>query len=324
MGILNFCCSMQEMLVSIVIPVFNSSETIRNVVCDCIAKFCGIYELEVILVNDCSTDKSHDVCKSLCDDFSETVKYLKLAKNFGEHNAVMAGLNFAKGDYIITMDDDGQNPPSEALKLVLKAVDSKADVVFSKYSSKKHSPVRNFMSKINDMVASVMLKKPRGLYLSSFRVISKKVVHEVIKYDLPFPYIDGLILRASSNIATELSIHEPRAHGKSGYTLRKLLKLWLNMFTSFSILPLRIATVVGMLFSVFGFAFGIFTIFERILNPNLPVGWATIAVLISFLGGVQLVALGVVGEYLGRIFLGANKQPQFIIEQQRNVEHRKL
>ena len=218
------------------------------------------------------------------------------------------------------MDDDGQNPPSEALKLVTKAVESKVDVVFSKYSSKKHSPARNLMSNINDIVASVMLKKPRGLYLSSFRVISKKVVNEVIKYDLPFPYIDGLILRASSNIATELSIHEPRAHGKSGYTLRKLLKLWLNMFTSFSILPLRIATVVGMLFSVFGFAFGIFTIFERILNPNLPVGWTTIAVLISFLGGVQLVALGVVREYIGRIFLGANKQPQFIIEHKRNVE----
>ena len=176
MGFFNFCCCMQEMLVSIVIPVFNSSETIRDVVCDCITKFRGIHELEIILVNDCSTDRSHDVCNSLCDDFSETVKYLKLAKNFGEHNAVMAGLNFANGDYVVTMDDDGQNPPSEALKLVMKAVDSRADVVFSKYSSKKHSPVRNFMSKINDMVASVMLKKPRGLYLSSFRVISKKVV----------------------------------------------------------------------------------------------------------------------------------------------------
>ena len=167
------------------------------------------------------------------------------------------------------------------------------------------------------MVASLMLKKPRGLYLSSFRVISRKVVFEVIKYDLPFPYVDGLILRATSNINTQLCVHASRSHGKSGYTFKKLLKLWLNMFTSFSILPLRIATVLGMIFSAFGFAFGVFTIFERILNPDLPVGWATIAVLVSFLGGVQLVALGVVGEYIGRVFLGANKQPQFVIEEKK-------
>lgn len=303
------------MLISIVIPVFNSSETIQGVVTDCIGNFSNFHELEVILVNDCSTDKSDSVCRSLYDSFPNVVKYLKLARNFGEHNAVMAGLNFSKGDYVVTMDDDGQNPPAEAVKLVKKAIDSKADVVFSRYSSKKHSLQRNLMSKINDIAASVMLKKPRGLYLSSFRVISKKVVQEVIKYDLPFPYVDGLILRATSNINTQLCIHIPRSQGQSGYTFKKLFKLWLNMFTSFSILPLRIATVLGLVFSAFGFAFGVFTIIERFLNPDLPVGWATIAVLVSFLGGVQLVALGVVGEYVGRVFLGANKQPQFVVEE---------
>ena len=317
MGFFNFCCSMQEMLVSIVIPVFNSSETIKGVVTDCVGNFSNFHEIEVILVNDCSTDKSDSVCRSLCDSFPRVVKYLKLARNFGEHNAVMAGLNFSKGDYVVTMDDDGQNPPNEAVKLVNKAINSKADVVFSRYSSKKHPLLRNLMSTFNDMVASLMLKKPRGLYLSSFRVISRKVVFEVIKYDLPFPYVDGLILRATSNINTQLCVHASRSHGKSGYTFKKLLKLWLNMFTSFSILPLRIATVLGMIFSAFGFAFGVFTIFERILNPDLPVGWATIAVLVSFLGGVQLVALGVVGEYIGRVFLGANKQPQFVIEEKK-------
>lgn len=305
------------MLISIVIPVFNSSETIKGVVTDCVGNFSNFHEIEVILVNDCSTDKSDSVCRSLCDSFPRVVKYLKLARNFGEHNAVMAGLNFSKGDYVVTMDDDGQNPPNEAVKLVNKAINSKADVVFSRYSSKKHPLLRNLMSTFNDMVASLMLKKPRGLYLSSFRVISRKVVFEVIKYDLPFPYVDGLILRATSNINTQLCVHASRSHGKSGYTFKKLLKLWLNMFTSFSILPLRIATVLGMIFSAFGFAFGVFTIFERILNPDLPVGWATIAVLVSFLGGVQLVALGVVGEYIGRVFLGANKQPQFVIEEKK-------
>ena len=305
------------MLISIVIPVFNSSETIKGVVTDCIGNFNNFHELEVILVNDCSTDKSDSVCRSLYDSFPKVVKYLKLARNFGEHNTVMAGLNFSKGDYVVTMDDDGQNPPAEALKLVTRAIDSKADVVFSRYSSKKHSFHRNLMSKINDIVASVMLKKSRGLYLSSFRVMSKKVVQEVIMYDLPFPYVDGLILRTTSNINTQLCVHRPRSQGKSGYTFKKLFKLWLNMFTSFSILPLRIATVLGMIFSVFGFAFGVFTIIERLLNPDLPVGWATIAVLVSFLGGVQLVALGVVGEYIGRVFLGANKQPQFVIEEKK-------
>jgi glycosyltransferase involved in cell wall biosynthesis len=309
---------MKKMLISIVIPVFNSSQTLRILAVNCIDTFNGIHDLEIILVNDYSSDESDEICNYLHETYKNIVKYIKLARNFGEHNAVMAGLNFANGDFVVTMDDDGQNPPNEALKLVNEALVSKTDVVFSKYSSKKHSFLRNLLSSANDIAASVMLKKPKGLYLCSFRVISKKVVKEIIKYDLPFPYVDGLILRATSNISTLSCTHEPRIHGKSGYTPRKLLRLWLNMFTSFSILPLRVATFLGMIFSVFGFAVGIFTIFERILNPNLPVGWATIAVLISFLGGVQLIALGVVGEYLGRIYLGANKQPQFIIEEIKN------
>ena len=309
---------MKKMLISIVIPVFNSSQTLRILAVNCIDTFNGIHNLEIILVNDYSSDESDEICNYLHETYKNIVKYIKLARNFGEHNAVMAGLNFANGDFVVTMDDDGQNPPNEALKLVNEALVSKTDVVFSKYSSKKHSFLRNLLSSANDIAASVMLKKPKGLYLCSFRVISKKVVKEIIKYDLPFPYVDGLILRATSNISTLSCTHEPRIHGKSGYTPRKLLRLWLNMFTSFSILPLRVATFLGMIFSVFGFAVGIFTIFERILNPNLPVGWATIAVLISFLGGVQLIALGVVGEYLGRIYLGANKQPQFIIEEIKN------
>ena len=304
--------------VSLVIPVFNGSQTIAKLVTDCIQTFEDSFDLEIVLINDCSEDDSRDVCLALRNRYPNTVIFLSLSKNFGEHNAVMAGLNHTTGEFVVTLDDDGQNPPQEALNLINHAIRKKFDVVYSSYPKKKHHLLRNLCSWINGKVANLMLKKPVGLYLSSFRSMSRFIVLEIIKYDLPYPYVDGLILRSTSNIGTLETAHKPRTSGKSGYTIRKLLRLWLNMFTNFSVLPLRIASMLGFVFALVGILIGALTFYEKLLNPDLPVGWATIAVLCSTLGGVQLMALGIMGEYLGRLFLGVNRQPQFIIRELHN------
>jgi len=304
--------------VSLVIPVFNGSETIAKLVTECIQTFEEFFDLEIVLINDCSKDNSLEVCLALRDSHPNTITFLSLSKNFGEHNAVMAGLNHTTGEFVVTLDDDGQNPPQEALNLINYAIKENLDVVYSSYSKKKHHVIRNICSWINGKVANLMLKKPTGLYLSSFRSMSRFIVLEIIKYDLPYPYVDGLILRSTSNIGTLETRHKTRISGKSGYTIRKLARLWLNMFTNFSVLPLRIASILGFSFAFLGILIGAFTLYERLLKPDLPVGWATIAVLCSILGGVQLMALGMMGEYLGRLFLGVNRQPQFIVRELHN------
>ena len=308
--------------VTIVIPVFNGSPTITKLVTECIQSFEEFFDLEIVLINDCSEDNSYDVCLCIQERYPSTITFLSLSKNFGEHNAVMAGLHHSNGDFVVTLDDDGQNPPQEALNLINYAVKENLDVVYSYYPKKKHNLVRNLYSWLNGKVANLMLRKPVGLYLSSFRSMSRFTVQEIIKYDLPYPYVDGLILRSISNIGALETKHKSRISGKSGYTFKKLFRLWLNMFTNFSVLPLRIASFLGFVFALLGMLIGVFTLYERFLNPNLPVGWATIAVLCSILGGVQLMALGMIGEYLGRIFLGMNRQPQFVVRElhSRNME----
>jgi glycosyltransferase involved in cell wall biosynthesis len=302
-------------IVSIIIPVYNAADTIVDMVEQLTTAFEENHMLEIVLVNDCSTDDSENSCLSAQKLHPDSVTYLKLARNFGEHNAVMAGLNQSTGDYVVTMDDDLQNPPIEALNLVREAIRGQYDVVYSQYGEKKHSISRNIGSWFNGKVANWMLRKPPDLYLCSFRAMSRFIVNEVIKYDLPYPYVDGLILRSTSNIGTLKTRHEQRTGGESGYTFRKLVRLWLNMFTTFSVLPLRIATLMGFTFAFLGMGVGVFTLFEKWQNPDLPVGWATIAVLSGVMAGVQLMAIGMIGEYLGRLFLGSNKQPQFVVRE---------
>ncbi len=300
-------------LISLVIPVYNSQETIGDMVSLLIAQMGKKFRLEIVLVNDASRDGSEAVCSALHHQFPEIVRFFSLAKNVGEHNAVMAGLNQTRGDYAIIMDDDLQNPISEVEKLIAHVIKGQHDVVYTYYARKRHNVWRNLGSRFNDRIATIMLQKPGDLYLSSFKAINRFLIDEIIKYDLPFPYIDGLILRTTDRIGRLEVLHETRKIGKSGYTLRKLIRLWLNMFTNFSILPLRLAMALGFVFSLVGLGAGVYTIIEKFLNPDLPLGWAMLAVLISLFSGVQLIAIGAIGEYLGRIFLALNKKPQYSI-----------
>lgn len=300
--------------ISIVIPVFNAQASISQLVNKLISEISPKYHLEIVLVNDYSADNSQEECLKLHNENKGIVKFLSLAKNFGEHNAVMAGLNKVTGDFTIIMDDDFQNPVEEVIKLIEFSVNSNNDVVYTYYKDKKHSFWRNFGSRLNSYMATKLLKKPKGLYLSSFKCCSRFIVKEIIKYDLPYPYIDGLILRSTSNIGTIEVEHENRKDGKSGYTLVKLIKLWSNMFTSFSVIPLRISIFIGLFFALTGLLFGLYSIVEHFFDPTLPAGFSLTITAIFIFAGIQLISLGMIGEYIGRIFISQNKQPQYTIK----------
>ena len=308
----------QEVRLSIVIPVFRAERTIRPLVCtiaDCLA---GVCDFEIVLVNDGSPDDSAAVCRELADTHG-CVKFLNLSRNFGEHNAVMAGLNHCDGDYVVIMDDDFQNPPREILRL-LSEIRKGYDVVFSQYAVKQHHFLRNLGSRLNDRVAVLLLDKPRDLYLSSFKILSRFVVNELVKYDGPYPYIDGLVLRMTRNYSRVLVTHDPRRVGRSGYTVRKLIALYLNMFTNFSILPLRLASCAGLATSALGLVLAVYFIIERIIDPSVPAGWASMIVSMFLIGGIQLFGLGMIGEYLGRLYLKDNGRPQFVVRERLNCD----
>ncbi len=300
--------------ISIVIPVYNSEKTIEKLVFKLIENI-TIFDLEIILVNDSSKDNSAESCVNLHKKYPKIVKFYSLAKNVGEHNAVMAGLNNSTGDYTIIMDDDFQNPVSEVIKLIKYSLKNNFDVIYTFYDKKKHSFFRNTGSKFNDKMANLMIKKPKDLYLSSFKSVSKFCVKQIIEYDLPFPYIDGLILQTTDNIGKIKVAHSERQEGKSQYTLVKLISLWLNMFTNFSVLPLRFATLLGFLFSIIAFLIGMAGIIMKFAEPTVPMGYASLIVSVSLFAGIQLIAIGMVGEYVGRIFLSINKRPQYSIKQ---------
>jgi undecaprenyl-phosphate 4-deoxy-4-formamido-L-arabinose transferase len=303
---------------SIVIPVYNGAATIGTLV----AALEGLDVpggLEIVLVVDGSPDNSLAVCRALLATAKVPITLVDLARNFGEHNAVMAGLHEARGLHIITMDDDLQNPPSEILKLYDCARRSGADVVYTYYAEKRHASWRNWGSRFTNWVADILLDKPRGLYLSSFRCMNAFLVEQVIKYDGPFAYVDGLILQATQSIERIEVAHLPRAEGRSNYTLRRLIRLWMNMFLNFSVMPLRIATLAGVLFSLLGGLVAIAVVIEALFFYT-PRGWGSMMAAVLLLSGVQLSILGIAGEYLGRLFLTANRKPQFIVRRREAAE----
>ncbi|MBW1635768.1 MAG: glycosyltransferase family 2 protein [Deltaproteobacteria bacterium] len=314
--------------ITVLIPVYNSAETIGRLVDNVVETLGSAGNLwEIILVNDGSVDNSHEVALAASERHQDVVKYINLMRNFGEHNAVMCGLQFVTGDSVTIIDDDFQNPPSEILKLVKKLSEG-YDVVYSYYSEKHHSAFRNLGSAFNDMVTAVLLKKPRGLYLSSFKTIDAALVQFITRYDGPYPYIDGLILRSTTRIGQQLCQHDDRETGKSNYTLRKLVRLWINMFTGFSVLPLRLTSYLGILVSFCSMMMAVYFVFARLFGPffidhNIPAGWASTIVAITFFSGLQLVMLGMIGEYLGRLFLTINSTPQFLIRQTYRTGERK-
>jgi undecaprenyl-phosphate 4-deoxy-4-formamido-L-arabinose transferase len=298
------------MRVSVVVPVYNSEATLASLVERLQQARAGRYAREFGLVDDGSADGSAEVCRGLARR-DRSVRFVELSRNFGEHNAVMAGLRHASGECAVIIDDDFQNPPEEVAALVDKLGEG-YDVVFSRYETKHHSAFRNLGSWLNNAAATLLLRKDWDLYLSSFKAINRFVIDEITRYEGPYPYVDGLILRVTRRLGTQTVRHQPRAQGRSNYTTVRLLRLWLNMFTNFSILPLRVASVAGLVFALTGLVLAVVFALERLANPDLPTGWASIVVTLLVVSGVQLFALGMIGEYLGRLFLKDNGSPMFV------------
>jgi undecaprenyl-phosphate 4-deoxy-4-formamido-L-arabinose transferase len=298
---------------SIVIPVYNGAATVRELV-QALESLPVPGGHEIVLVDDGSEDDSLEVCRALLAAARVPITLVSLARNFGEHNAVMAGLHQARGAHVITMDDDLQNPPSEVMRLLEHAQRTGKDVVYTRYASKEHALWRNLGSRFANVCARVVLDKPGDLYLSSFRCMSAFLVTQLLRYAGPFPYVDGLILESTRAIDQLTVQHLPRAEGRSNYTLRRLVRLWTSMLLSFSVLPLRLATWMGLLMSAAG-ALGTAWVVGEALLSSTPRGWASLAVAMLLFSGSQLLVLGLIGEYLGRLFLTVNGKPQWVARQ---------
>ncbi len=301
---------------SFVIPLYYSAETITALVRE-IEGLTVEGGHELVLVNDGSRDATAGICRELLRDARVPIVFVNHARNFGEHNAVLSGYRQARGAYIVNLDDDGQNPPTEAVRLWQHARTTGLDVVYGHYAEKQHSGFRNFGSWFTNRITDWVLDKPKGFYLSSFRCVSAFVAREVAGHSGPYPYIDGLILQVTQNIGSLDVQHAARAAGQSGYTLRRLLRLWTSTFVNFSVMPLRIATLIGLVMAVIGLLSLAAIFYLRLTGRGPNYGWGSLMGALLVFSGTQLVMLGLIGEYVGRMFLTINGRPQSVV---RSVE----
>ncbi len=305
---------------SFVIPCYRSEHSVGNVIKDIVdtVESDGRYDYEIICVNDCSPDGTWLVLKELAAN-NPRMKILDLSRNFGQHSALMAGFHYVTGDIIVCLDDDGQNPPGQMFKLIDK-LEEGYDLVSAKYTKKKHSLIRKIGTKISFAMSSYLVGKPKDIDLNSYYVFRRYVLDEVIKYKNPYPFVHGLILRVTRNMANVEMEHCERQEGRSGYNLLKLFALWMNGFTAFSEKPLRIASISGCICAAFGFLFGIIIIIRKLIDPSIMMGYSSIMAVILFLCGIIMLFLGLLGEYIGRIYISINDAPQFAIRETINIE----
>lgn len=298
---------------SIVIPVYNGATTIEGLCEDLVDELGPLYSLQIVLVNDGSTDGSEAACRRIHVRHPEIVDTVTLSRNFGEHRAVMAGLHHAEGEACVIMDDDFQNPPSEVRKLV-NELRRGHDVVYARYEEKRHSAFRNLGSRLHNRMATRVLGKPPDLYLSSFKALSGFVVKEMCRYTGPDPYVDGIIWRITRDAVAVTVRHEPRRDGASGYTFPKLVRLWASMFVGYSLLPLRALAAFGLAVAVVGAIYGV-SAFAAWISPSAadPDAYEKLNATMWFFRGMTLFTLCVIGEYVGRIYLLLGCDPQFVV-----------
>ncbi|MCJ7582878.1 MAG: glycosyltransferase family 2 protein [Candidatus Aminicenantes bacterium] len=304
---------MSDVDISVVIPVYNSEDCLDELarkLTSVLDKLGSTYE--IILVNDCSLDNSWEKIVELCEIYGK-FKGISLRKNSGQDNAIMAGLNYSSGASVIIMDDDLQQDPADIPSL-LGRLEEGYDGCYARPSSKKHSWFKNFGSWFNDKVANVVLKKPKEIYLSPYKALKREVVDEIIKYDGPYPYVDGLFVRLTRNITQITVEHHKRYAGKGNYNLIKSINVWLKLATNFSVYPLRIATFLGLISSGIAFILALYFIIFNLMGGPAPTGWASLIITVMFIGGIQLFSIGIIGEYVGRLFIHNSKEPQFIIK----------
>ncbi|MCD8067840.1 MAG: glycosyltransferase family 2 protein [Lachnospiraceae bacterium] len=308
------------MKISYVIPCYRSEHTLEKVVEEINSVMAGMPEhtWEIVLVNDCSPDNTMEVIQRLCEKYP-FIRGIDFSRNFGQHAALMAGLRHSQGDVVVCLDDDGQTPANEAGKLIEK-IEEGYDAVYAEYEHKMHSAFRNLGSRANELMLRALLGKPKELYISSYFAVRRFVVEDMIRYENSYPYVIGLVLRATGKIANVKVNHREREVGSSGYTFKKLLALWINGFTAFSVMPLRIATCIGAGCAGIGFIYGIYTIIKRIVLPDIPAGYSALMSAIVFFGGMVMVLLGILGEYIGRVYISLNSAPQYVIRDRINLK----
>ncbi len=294
------------MLISFVIPCYRSENTVASVIEEIIniVNEKKDYDYEIITVNDCSPDNVYDVIKKLAENNTK-IKVIDLAKNVGKHSALMAAFSLTQGDYVVCVDDDGQCPVDKLWEL-LEPLDNGYDMSVAKYPKKKQAFYKNIGSKINALMTRVLLDKPKDFVFSNFVARKRFVCEKTIDYKNPYPYLEGLSLSITRNIAFVPMEERERISGTSGYSFKKSISLWLNGFTAFSVKPIRWGAIIGILLSLIGFLCAIFLIIRKILNPAIVMGWTSIISVILIVGGLLMIMLGLVGEYVGRIYISIN------------------
>lgn len=306
------------MLVSIVIPCYNSEHTIGKVVELTMAEFAKMegYECEFVLVNDNSSDGTFAEIQRLGSQYP-SVHGISLMRNFGQHNGLMCGMNYAKGDYVMGMDDDMQTHPSQ-IRLILDKMSEGYDLVYGVYRESTNGLAKNMTSWFNRVSSRILLNRPKDISSSNFWCITRAVCEEVVRCKSFSPYVDGIFYRTTHRIGNVEIEHHKREYGSSGYSLRKLMKLWLAYFT-YSVVPLRIASVIGLGSAAIGVLAGIVTVIRKLVDPTIPMGWTSTVCLMLFLAGLILFVLGIIGEYVGDAVLMLNGTPQYIVRDKVNL-----
>lgn len=306
---------------SFVIPCYCSEKSIKQVVEEIIfvVKEDGRYDYEIICVNDCSNDGTYNALIELAQN--PNVKILNMSKNFGQHSALMAGFNQVTGDIVVCLDDDGQNPPSEMFRLINK-LEEGYDLVSAKYKHKKHSLFRKFGSKISFFMSTHLVGMPKGIELNSYCVCRRFVIDEVIKYKNAYPFVHGLMLRVTRNVANVDIDHQDRNYGQSGYTLKKLISLWMNGFTAFSEKPLRLSMYVGVSHIAISVVWGIILLIQYAIGLSMQYTLFILIIILLFLSGEFMCFMGLLGEYIGRMYICINNAPQYVVKEKINIDEK--
>ncbi|WIT11324.1 glycosyltransferase family 2 protein [Paucibacter sediminis] len=300
--------------ISVVVPVYNSAKTLRALLERLSKVLSGITErYELVLVEDGSPDDSWATLDALRAEFGQRLVAIQLMRNYGQHNALMCGLRHARGRFVVTMDDDLQNPPEEIPKLLTQIERSGADLVYGCPADRNHASWRNLGASVVWHFYRTVFKNP--VTPTPFRIMRRELVQSVQFYDLNFTYLDGLLAWCTRRIEGVEVEHHARAEGRSGYSLSKLVALALNLYTNFSLLPLQLVSGLGLLASLSGFGVGAYYLIQSLTSSIAVPGYASTIVAILLLGGIQLLALGIIGEYLGRLHLNVNRKPQYLVRE---------
>ena len=315
---------MAKKLLSFVIPCYRSAKTIGAVVwelTDTVAARADEYDHEIVLVNDGSPDNVAEVIREMCKEYPSIV-FVDLSRNFGQHSALMAGFNHVSGDIVVCLDDDGQTPADECFKLIDKVAEG-YDLVFAEYGKREQNWFRNLGSRFNTACNHFFYNQPKDLTANSYYACQRFVVDAALKYPNPFPYVTGLLFQSVSRYCNVMVNHRARMEGESGYNLRKLISLWVNGVTAFSIKPLRFASYAGWLIAAAGFLFALVTIIRKLVDPVIQAGWSSTMSIMLILGGMIITLMGVIGEYIGRIYLSINRYPQFVVRSVTRTDSKK-